>query len=412
MVIGLFIGIWVARYLGPEQFGVYNYATSLVLMLSPLATMGLESLVVRDIAQDISQKNEVLGTAFFLRLIGGVTAIPLVCLLVFILEPGQPLLYWLTGILSFGTLFQAFNIIDYWFQSQIQSKYIIFSRRFAYLLAVVLRIVLICTKAPLIAFAIAALIEAILSSISVVIAYKVKAGSLKDWKVSRLRAVKLAKEGFPLVLAGFAIFAYSKIDQIMLGSLLANKSQLGFYSVAVKVAEIPDFLPVAITASIFPKLAQSKLDKDEYMQRMQTYFDIMIWLWLIVAVPISLCSSFIISMLYGSSYALTGNILSVYIWAQFGTNIGVARGSFLIIESKLKYSVYLSVLGALINIILNFLLIPRYEAIGATIATLITYFIVTVLVNFLFKDLKPVGTMILKSFNLFQAALRIRALMR
>ena len=402
----------MARYLGPGQFGIYNYATSLVLMVSPLATMGLEPLAVRDMAQDISQKNEILGTAFLLRLLGGLIAIPLICILVFLLEPKATLLHWLVFILSLGTLFQAFHVIDYWFQSQIQSKYIIFSKRFAYLIAVILRIVLVYTKAPLIAFAVAALVELILSSISVVIAYRIKTGSLKYWGVSYLRAIRLAKEGTPLVLAGFAIFAYSKIDQIMLGSLLTDKSQLGFYSVAVKIAEIPDFLPVAITASIFPKLSQSKLDKNEYMKKMQAYFDIMIWLWIIVAIPMSLCSSFIVSSLYGDSYALTGNILSVYIWAQFGTSIGIARSSFLTIEGKLKYSLYLSLLGALINIALNFFLVPRYEAIGATIATLLTYFIVIVLTNFLLNDLRIVGIMILKSLNLFQAIQRIKGLMR
>ena len=412
MVIGLFIGIWVAKYLGPEQFGLYNYATSLVLMVSPLASMGIESLVVRDIAQYISQKDEILGTAFFLKIVGGMITIPIVYILVYFLNPRETLVYWLAVILSLGTLFQAFNVIDYWFQAQVKSKYIIFAKRFAYLIIAILRIVLIYVRAPLIAFAIATLIELVLSSISVVIAYTTRTGSLKLWKISYFRAMQLAKEGFPLVLAGFAILAYSKIDQIMLGSLLSDKTQLGFYSVAVKIAEIPDFIPIAIAASIFPKLSQAKFDKNEYMQKMQAYFDIMVWLWLFIAIPISLFSPFIISKLYGDSYSLASNILSVYVWGQFGTNIGVARNSFLVIESKLKYSLYLSISGAFINIAINFFLIPRYGALGATIATLITYFSVTILANFLFKDLKPVGGMILSSLNFFSATLRIRELMQ
>jgi O-antigen/teichoic acid export membrane protein len=412
MLIGLFIGVWVARYLGPEQFGLYNYATSLVIMASPLASMGLDSLIVRDISQNISQRDEILGTAFVLSFTGGIATVPLVYVMVYLLNPGETLIYWLTGVLSLGALFKAFNVVDYWFQAQIQSKYIVVSKRFAYLATVILRIILIYAQAPLIAFAISALVELVLSSISVSIAYIVKAGNPKHWKVSYSRAIDLAQEGAPLVFAGFAVLAYSKIDQIMLGALLSDKTQLGLYSTAVKIAEIPDFIPVAIAASVFPKLSQAKFNQNEYIKRMQVYFDIMIWLWFFTAIPISFFSSFIVSNLYGDSYSLTSNILSIYIWGQFGTHIGIARNSFLVIESKLKYSLYLSIAGGFINIAVNFFLIPEYGAIGATVATLITYFSVTVLANFLFKDLEEVGAMIFRSLNFFRATSRIRELMQ
>lgn len=412
MGLALFVGVWVARYLGPEQFGIYNYALSLVGMFTPLVSMGLTSIVVRDIAGDPSRKDETLGTTFVLSLIGGVLTLLLSVTSISLLDPNNNVTRWLVGIIAVGTIFQAFDTIDYWFQSQIQSRYIVLCRQSIYVLICLVRVGLIQMHAPLLAFAWARLAELVLSGIGMAIIYRVRVSRLTSWQVSFQRAKGLLREGFPLILAGFAIYAYSKIDQIMLGSLLENKSQLGFYSVAVKIAELFDFLPMIITSSVFPKLSQLKGQGKDYMSKMQAYFDIMLLLWLIIVVPISIFSSFIVTLLYGEFYAPSAHILSIYIWGQFSSNIGVARSSYLTIENKLHYLLYLSIAGALLNIILNIFLIPRYEALGATIATLITYFCVTILPNFLIRDLRPVGTLILRSLNLHHAALRVLELVR
>ncbi|MBD2773258.1 flippase [Iningainema tapete] len=412
MGLGLFVGIWVARYLGPEQFGIFNYAISLVGMFSPLVSMGLSSIVVRDIANDPSQRDETLGTTFTLHLLGGVLTLLLSVTSISLLEPNNNLTRWLVGIFAAGTLFQAFDTIDFWFQSQVQSRYVVFSRQAAYILMCAVRVGLIQLHAPLLAFAWARLVELALSGVGMVIIYRARGNRLTSWKLNLQRAKDLLRESFPLILSGFAIYAYSKIDQIMLGSLLENKSQLGFYSVAVKLAEIFDFLPIIVASSILPKLAKLKEKGEDYMRKMQIYFDVMLWLWLIVALPVSLLSSFIVTRLYGEYYAPAGLILSIYVWGQFSSNLGVARNSFLTVENKLYYSLYFSVAGAFINIFLNSFLIPKYEAYGATIATLITYFSVTVIPNFLISDLRPVGTFIIRSLNLYRATLRVFELFR
>lgn len=412
MGLGLFVGIWVARYLGPEQFGIYNYAISLVGMFSPLVSMGLNSIVVRDIASDPSRRDETLGTTFALSLIGGVLTLLLSVTSISLLDPNNNLTRWLVGIFAAGTIFQAFDAIDFWFQSQVQSRYVVLSRQLAYVLMCAVRVGLIQMRAPLLAFAWARLVELALSGIAMAIIYRSRGNRLTLWKVNLQRAKDLLRESFPLIISGFAIYAYSKIDQIMLGSLLENKSQLGFYSVAVKLAEICDFLPMIVASSILPKLANIKAQGKDYMRKMQTYFDVMLLLWLIVALPVSLISYFLITRLYGEYYAPAAPLLSIYIWGQFSSNLGVARSSFLTIENKLYYALYLSLGGAFLNIVLNIFLIPNYEAYGATIATLITYFSVTVVPNFLIRDLRPVGIFILRSLNLYRATFRILDLFR
>jgi len=412
MGLGLIVGVWVARYLKPEQFGIYNYAITFVALFSPLAQMGLDGIVVRDLTQNPSCKDETLGTAFALKLVGGILTLLLSVGIISLLQPNDNLTRWLVGITAAGTIFQAFDTIVLWFQSQVQSKYPVYAKNAAYLLINLAKIVLVQMQAPLIAFACAGLAEIALGAVGLVVVYRVQGQDIKVWRCSLLGAKKLLKDSWPLTLSGLTVYIYSKIDQVMLGSLV-DKSELGFYSVAVKLSEIFDFLPTILAISFLPKLTEIKLkNKDEYRKKLQVFFDIMMIFWLLVAIPVSLGSSLIVHLLYGEAYARSATILSIYVWAQFGSNFGTARSTFLVIEDQVKISLYLSVIGALLNILLNIYLIPKYGAIGATIATLITYFVVVILINFLMSKLKFVGSLIIRSFNIYHAVLRILELVR
>lgn len=413
MGLALVVGIWVARYLQPKEYGLLTYAMTFVSLFGAIAELGLGTIVIRDIARDPSCKDETLGTAFALQLIGGIITLVLTVGTISLLKPNEILIHWLVGIVAAGTIFQAFRTIDYWFQSQLQAKYIVFGNNLVSVVYGVLRIGLIRLQATVIAFAWASLAEAALRGLAMVVAYHINGNHLRALRFSLLRAKTLLQESWPLVISGLAVYLYSKIDQIMLGSLLSDTTQLGYYSVTVKLSELLDFLPLIIYQSVFPKLSILKeKNPQDYINKLQIYFDTMAILWLLVAVPVSFLSPYIVSILYGKSYEASAPILSIYVWAQFGSNFGLARSAYLAVEGKLKYSLYLSIIGAVINVLINSILIPEFGAIGATIATLITYFLVIVLVNFYFRDLKEVGKMIIRSLNLLKAASRLLALAR
>lgn len=411
MITGLVVGAWVARYLGPEKFGLYNYATSIVSFLTPFTGISLISIIVRDLARTPSEKDNILGTTFLIFLVGGAITVPLAVILSLILEPSNQTIQILVGVIAFSNILLAFDTIDIWFQSQTQSKQIVVARRSSGLIAAIFKLTLIQLHAPLIAFAWAISVELVLSAILMMITFELKGNSIKKWRFIPGRAKEMIREGLPLILAGISVYIYSKIDQVMLGSLLTDKSQLGFYSIAVKISEVFNFLPMIVASSIFPKLSTLDVEDVEYQNKLQVYFDIMMFLWLIVALPISLFSSPIILFLYGSDYSPAARILGVYVWAQFGANLGVARSSFLTIKGILKYSLYLGIIGVFLSIGLNYFLIPQYQAMGATIATLIINLVVIVLANFFIRDLRIVGIMILRSLNLYRAALRIKGLL-
>lgn len=411
MALGLLVGVWVARYLGPEQFGLLNYAIAFVSLFASVATMGLGTLVVRDIARDPECKEETLGTAFAIQFTGGLITLLLTVAMISILNPNDSLTRWLVAIIAAGTIFQSFETINFWFQSQVESKYTVVAKNAVSLLVAGLRIGLIQIKAPLIAFAWLRLGEVAVGGVAIALVYQSRGNDFKLWRVSWERGKQLLQESWPLVMSSVAVFIYSKIDQIMLGS--ADQTELGYYAVAVKLSEVCDFLPVIIASSIFPKLAQLReKNYGEYIKKFQIYSDIMLISWMAVALPISLLAPFIVQTLYGEEFAASAPVLSVYVWAQFGSNFGVARNTYFALEGQLRYGLYLTVIGSIFNIVLNSLLIPKYGALGATLATLITYFYVIILVNFLIKELKPFGNLILGSLNLYKAASRLIGLIR
>lgn len=406
--VGVFVGVWVARYLGPTQFGLLNYAIALVSLFASATARGLGTLVVRDIARDPECKEETLGTAFVIQLAGGIITLVAAAGAIAVLNPDDSLTLWLVGILAAATMFQSFETINFWFQSQLQSKYTAVAKNSVSLLIAGIRIGLIQVRAPLIAFAWVMLAEAVVAGLAIALVYQSKGNDFKLWRVSWERSKQLLQESWPLALSSLAVFIYSKIDLIMLGYL--DKTELGYYAVAVKLSEICDFLPMIIASSIFPKLAQLR-EKNyaEYLKKFQIYSDAMLFLWLGVAVPVSVLAPFIVQTLYGEQYAASSGVLSIYVWAQFGTNFGIARNTYFALEGQLRYNIYLTVAGSIFNIVLNSLLIPQYGALGATAATLITYFYVTILVNFYIKELKPFASLILGSLNLYKAASRLFA---
>ncbi|MEQ9235291.1 flippase [Coleofasciculus sp. E2-BRE-01] len=407
--LSLVVGVWVTRYLGPTQFGTLTYAMTFVGMFRFATLQALKTLVVRDIARTPTSKNETLGTTFALQFAGGLITLLTAVVTIYWLQPNESLTHWLVGIIAAGTLFNAFNTIDFWFQSQIQSKYTVAAKNSAYVFMAAIRVGLIYLQAPLIAFAWARLAEVVLGSIGLVIIYQSQGNHIQAWRTNWKRAKELLQEGWLLVGAGIAIYIYADIDQLMLGSMLPDKSELGFYAAAVKISRLLDFFPMVLASSILPKLtALKETSQDDYLDKLQVYFDISTLIWLAGAIPVSLLSHYIVQILYGADFAPAGTLLSIYVWSQFNSCFGVARGTVLTIERKLKFTLIFTSMGAIVNLVLNFLLIPGYGAMGATIATIITYLIVIILINFLIKELRFIGTLIIRSFNFYAAILRIK----
>jgi polysaccharide transporter, PST family len=372
MGASLVVGVWVARYLGVQQYGLFNYALAFVALFSPVFTLGLDDVVVRHLVRQSSNKEEILGTTFWLKFLGGIASVLLAVSTMFFLGEHEKLKIWLVAILGIAGIFRASDTIELWFQSQVKSKYTVIAKNIAFLLNSAIKIVLILTKAPLLAFALATLAEFAMSAIGLLIVYQLKGSSLWLWRWSVAAAKTLLKESLPLIFSGFAIMIFMRIDQVMLGQMIGD-SEVGVYSAAVRVSEIWYFIPGAIVSSVAPAIYAAK-EKSEslYYQRIGQLFSLMTCISLAIALPMSFLSDKIIMVMFGSGYAEAGRILAVHIWTSLFVFMGLATSPWFIAEGLNHVSLGKTLFGAILNIILNLLLIPKYSGLGAAIATIIS----------------------------------------
>ncbi|MDW8002825.1 MAG: flippase [Deltaproteobacteria bacterium] len=270
--VGLFVMGWIARYLGPEQFGLWNYAIAFTSLFSAFATLGLDGIVVRELVKYPEKTEELLGTAFVLRLIGGLIAFGLSIGGAFLLGNTDTLTLSLIALSAGGFVFQAFTVIDYYNQAKIMSKYTVWAQNGAFLIVSVTKVALVTIKAPLVAFALAGLAEILLgSSFLLVFFLKNSSLSIKTLNFNFQLAKSLLKDSWPLMLSGIAIMVYTRIDQVMIKEMLGDR-EVGLYSAAVRMSEICYFIPVIVVSSIFPKIVEFKNNSQQlYHERLERF---------------------------------------------------------------------------------------------------------------------------------------------
>ena len=402
MVLGFSVGIWVARYLGPGQFGLLSYSIAFVDLFGAIAALGLDSLVVRDLVRDPSRKYEILGTTFALKALGGLTAVLMVLGAVLLLNPDDSLIRWLVAILAVGAVFRAFDTIDFWFQSRVRSKYAVIARSTAVLLVAALRVGLIWLEAPLIAFAWASLAEALLVALGLALVYRHDGQHLLVWRVGVGRGKALLSQSWPLILSGLAVLVYMRIDQIMLREMVGDQA-VGVYSAALRISEAWYIIPVAVVSSVFPSIIRAKETSESlYYRRLEQLFGFMAGIGIAIALPMTFLSGPLVLLLFGERYQAAGSILAIHIWAAIFVFYGVVQSSWFINEGLTRLSLTRTAAGALVNVALNLVLIPAYGGVGAAIATVISYAIAAFLMNVISARTRRIFYLQVRSFLFFR----------
>jgi len=397
MGMGLLVGVWVARYLGPAQFGLLNYAMAFVALFSSVAILGLNGIVVRDLVQDPSTAETTMGTAFVLSVLGGLSAFGLSLLAISYARPDDELAKFIVVLLSLLMVLKATDVVRYWFESQVQSKYVVSIENGVFLVFSAVKIGLILASAPLMAFVWAIFAEALIVSVGLLGVYAWRGGKLRAWHFQFIRAKVLLKDSWPLILSSLAIMVYMRIDQIMLGQMLGDEA-VGIYSAAVRISEVWYFIPMAITASVFPSIiAAKKKSESLYYERLQKLFNVMAMLALAVAIPMTFLSDWVVTLLFGTVYHQAGSVLAVHIWAGIFVFLGVASGNWFLIEGLQRYAFYRTLLGAAVNVGLNVILIPKFGVIGAAWATVVSQACASMFFNVFNSKTRPVFFMQCKS---------------
>lgn len=382
MGFALAMTVWIARYLGPEQFGLLNYALSIVILFSVLISLGLENIVVKQVINNEDTEGETIASSILMRFIGGAAFLAAICIVLAFTKSDSFLVHQLILILSFGYLFKALEIIRYWFEAYVRAKYSALMEIIALSISIIFKVSLILLEAPLIFFAWAIASEMVVMAIGLLIIfalkYKKPFNSLKP-KMDKIKS--LFKEAWPLTLASALYMIAAKIDLIMLGNMIGSES-VGIYSAAVKISEGWFFIPAVIATSLYPSMLNAKKNSQElYIVRTQRLLNVMAMIGMTAAFIIGFTASPLMSVMFGSEYSDSAPILIIHIWGGIFIAISGISYRYLITEGLQKYSLYRGITGVIINIAINLILIPKYGTMGAAISTVISQFIALYLFN-------------------------------
>ncbi len=399
MIVGLFVGIWIARYLGPEQFGVFSYVQSFVGLFTVLATFGLDSIIIRELVKDENKRDELLGTAFFLKLCGAF----LVMIILFIVinfTTNDSNTNTLVFIIASATFFQSFNVIDFYFQSKALNKFVVYANILGIIISSTVKIILILNEAPLIMFAYNILFDSFILAVGFIYFYTKQKIVIRTWKFNKELSKELLNDSWPLIFTTLIISIYSKLDQVMLMNMI-NAVEVGQYAAAVKLNGIWSFIPGVILVSITPAIINAKkVSKRLYLQRLQVLYDYTVLYGYITITIVIIFATLIISVTYGSEYKDSAYLLQILVISNIFAYIGAASSRWYINEGFTKKILYRNLLGVFLNIAGNLYFIPIYGAVGAAIVTIVSQFSANYLYDYLDKDSKIVFYQKTKAFFL------------
>ena len=400
LATGFFVGAWVARYLGPKEYGTLSFALAWVALFSPLMQVSGGMVLVRNFVREPGQAGTAFATATVLRLAGAVVMVGAALLAARLYSSEKTPFVLFVGILAIAQCTKTTAVVELWFESQVKSKFSALASSAAIISSAALRISLILFEANLEAFIWAVAAEWVIQSIALIIMFR-RFGSLP---VNKLRpsmryARSLLADAWPMIFSGLASTIYMRIDQVML-ALMAGDAAVGTYSAATRITEAAFIIPNIVCISLFPALVKaSQADKAVYLQRLSQLFALLQLTALVLVLLLSVGANPITTLLYGHQYQDSAAVLRIHSIALLFVFFAVPSGRHLVAKNHVMIAMTRPIFGAIVNIILNLQLIPRYGANGAAIATVISYFGSSLIAILPFTASRPLARMFFHSMN-------------
>lgn len=396
MIFSLIVGSLTARYLGPSNYGIINYGLSYVNIFNTICTLGLEGVIVKRVINKPDEEGELLGTSIVLRILASILSI--MSLAIFLSVTNSDIETKLVvAIQSISLIFNIYEIIELWLQAKLMSKYATLAKCIAITCVGLWKIIMLILNVSVEFFAFTTVIESLVTLIVLAISYIKLQGPRMKIKIELTKKILL--EGSQFLLSSLCIIIYTRMDKIMLGSFIDSTS-VGIYSAALTISELWQFIPMAIINSSRPLLLQyKKKDEEKYNDRIKLVYSIIIIMGLAVGIGIMIFGKLAIKILYGEQYLSAYAPLSILILASTFAVLGSARTTWLITENKERYLKIFVFMGAIVNLMLNLILIEKYTMIGVAAATLIAQVIVSIVAPYLFKETRISTIHILKALN-------------
>lgn len=392
-LINLFVGLLTARYLGPNNYGLINYAAAYTSFFSAICTLGINSVIVKEFIDKPECEGKILGTSLVLRAISSVLSAIAIIGISLILDANEPETQLVVVLYSLSLCINIFEVFNYWFQSKLQAKKTAIASLAAYTLTAIYKVGLLALSKPVGYFAVATSLDYLCVAVILVVFYIQEGG--KRLSFSWTYGKQLLSKSQYYIWAGLMVAIYAQTDKLMLKQLV-NETEIGYYSTALSLCNVWGFVLSAIITSMNPVIMQAhSVDNTKFIRLNSMLYSIIFYISSFVSLVFFFGGKIIISMMYGEAYLPAETSLKILTWQTGFSYLGVARNTWIVCENKQKYLSCLYTSGALTNVVLNILFIPNYGASGAAFASLVAQIVTTLIAPFFIKAIRRNSFMML-----------------
>lgn len=386
MLINLIVGLLTARYLGPSNFGLINYAGAFTAFFSAFCTLGINSVLVREFFAYPDREGRILGTSLFLRAISSFLSAIMIIGIVSIMDAGETDTICVVALSCIGMIFHVFEVFNYWFQSRLQSRVTALCTLAAFIVMAVYKVFLLITGKSVVWFALATSVDYICIGVLLLWAYRKYGG--RRLQVSMAYGKELLNRSKYFILPTLMVAVYAQTDKIMLKQMLGD-AQIGYYATAVSLSTVWCFVLQAIIDSVYPSIMEANGQNELLFQkRNKQLYAVVFYVAMAVSLAISVLAEWIVLTLYGKDYLPAATPLRVIVWYTAFSYLGVARNAWIVCKNRQKYLFPVYSFSAAANVILNLMLIPRLGTTGAAIASLSAQMMTTLVFPFVMPALR------------------------
>lgn len=384
MAIILLIGLFTARYLGPTNYGVLNYSAALIAFFAVISGLGLNSIIVNELIENSDHEGSIIGSGLVARILSGLLSVAILYVLIGLLSKNDSVMIYVTVFQSISIVFQAFELIEYWFQYKLQSKHVTIVQTLSYIIVAIYKITLIFLSKDIFWFAASNSIDMALIGLLLMGTYRKMGGQRLGFSMQITK--KMIQKSYHFILSSLMVVIYAQMDRIVIGKFL-NQEAVGLYSTAVGISLMWTFVLSAIVDSARPSIMKIRHSNyTSYEKSLSSLYSVVIWLSICISIIVTIFAGDLIRVLYGNQYLGAVVALRIYIWISVFSFVGVARSIWIVSENKGKFEKKFAFWGAISSIIFNLILIPILGIKGAAISSVFTQIISNIIVPTLYKE--------------------------
>lgn len=398
MILAFAVGLLTARYLGPSNYGLINYAATYTSFFSSFCTLGINSVIVKNFVDYPDEEGLAIGSAIIMRTVSSFLSVIMMFCITIIADKGERTTHIVIFLCSIGVIFQVMDTLNYWFQAKLQSKFAAIATLISYTVVSIYKVWLLITGKSVEWFAVSTSLDYFVVAVVLLIMYKKHNGPKFAFSVKKAKEIFLSSYHF--ILAGLMVSIYGSTDRFMLKQMI-NETEVGYYSTAVSICNTWVFILSAIIDSLYPVILQSfGQDKKKFERKNRQLYAIVFYISVSVSIFFSIFATPIVTILYGSQYLPAASALRVVTWYTAFSYLGVARNAWMVCYNRQNYLKYLYIGATITNVIMNALMIPKGGATGAAMASLITQMSTILIFPACIKQLRPNVKLMIEAIQL------------